>query len=1027
MMHLHSLGQCMISLGAARLLPTARLMFAGALYVAVEGSRSIGREQMAGLLWPDLSEERATHALRQVLYKLRAQGVMLDGDADRVTLPAGAVTTDYDDLLAPSASCPVNEMLTRIPGGFLPGYVPTVSRPFAEWVEAHRERVNSVLRRQLVSGISALRGAGDWPATQALAQRCLELDPLNEEATLAFAEAMAMDGSKARAIMIIDRYMNEIGPRARELHLPATMLRKRISELYPLPPVIERDPPHTGREVEMEKLDAALKDARQGRGSAFVISGPPGIGKTRLVTEFTRAAQLQGLRIARSSMGQHDDHRPLGAWSDLVPLMQRMPGALGCDPESLPYLTRLTTYDSKQTTPSPETQDAEYLFARIRLAILDLVAAVASESCVILLIEDVHWMDEWSWDVMSALTKRLEKIGVLILMTRRDGDAVATSVPTDAVLYGMPLGPLDDARCRKLLGAVGPGSRITDEEFVEWCVRTCGGNPYFLIELGRRASKTDGRFQAPPSLTRLIAERFLDVAPLSRRLLQAAAVLGKNSTLARIERVLDERRVSLLDSLDELVRHSLILSDGERVICRHDLLGMSALSEISALALTLLHRHAAMALGDEINDASTPAHLWDCAQHWEAAGERVQAIMLLKRCVARAMEMGAPAEAARMLDHALAWHHSREERAGCQRELIRVLSLTREYPRLLEVCAELAATTGQKNASGESHTREELAELDALESSRGATFEGLDRAVECASAEDASADHRVEAAIIACKISSNLFSPEKARLAFNAASPIITQAQPALGIELRVVYEGSFGTAAACAEAAGELRTLVIHPPMDIRCIHALKLCALGFYVNGQIEDAISSATDDVLACEALQMPSAIQSAYQILARIHLGLGDLEAASLAIEREGRTDVRQSPMTSTVRLEHAARLALLRGDYTRAAILLRDLYSQWTPRWARAIVHHQGLKCLLRLRSENWCPTDEDLSQLLAMHQHARTFAFHDFFVYMLCFALAARGEPDAALPLIEDYVAQYRFERGPILRQLSDYIRALRN
>ena len=106
---------------------------------------------------------------------------------------------------------------------------------------------------------------------------------MNEEATLALAEAMAMDGSKARAIMIIDRYMNEVGPRAPQLHLPATMLRKRISELYPLPPVIERDPPQTGRDAEMEKLDGALKDARQGSGSAFVISGPPGIGKTRFV------------------------------------------------------------------------------------------------------------------------------------------------------------------------------------------------------------------------------------------------------------------------------------------------------------------------------------------------------------------------------------------------------------------------------------------------------------------------------------------------------------------------------------------------------------------------------------------------------------------------------------------------------------------------------------------------------------------------------------------------------------------------
>ena len=497
MLHLSSLGQCMITLGATRIVPTAKLMFASALYVAVEGVRPIARETMASLFWPELDEEKATHSLRQALYRLRASGVPINGDGERIQVPDGVVTTDYAPLLASDAIVPVSEMLDRIPGGFLPGYLPSISEPFAEWVEGQRERVNAVLRRQLVSGITTLRAAGDWPATQALAQRCLELDPLNEEATLALAEAMAMDGSKARAIMLIERYMNEVGPRSKELYLPATTLKKRISELYPLPPVIEREPPHTGREEQMEMLDAALKDARQGRGSAFLISGPPGMGKTRLVTEFTRAAQLQGIATARSQMGRHDDHRPLGAWSDVVPTLQRMAGALGCDPESLPFLRRLTTYDASQTTPSPETQDAEYLFARMRMSIIDLVCAVASESCVILLVEDVHWMDEWSWDVMTALTKKLEKVGVVILMTRRDGEEPSTAVPDNAVLRDVVLEPLTDAKCRKLLGYVTPTAKIGDRAYADWCVKSCGGNPYFLIELGRRTSREDGKFIAP--------------------------------------------------------------------------------------------------------------------------------------------------------------------------------------------------------------------------------------------------------------------------------------------------------------------------------------------------------------------------------------------------------------------------------------------------------------------------------------------------------------------------------------------------
>ena len=133
---------------------------------------------------------------------------------------------------------------------------------------------------------------------------------------------------------------------------------------------------------------------------------------------------------------------------------------------------------------------------------------------------------------------------MLVLMTRRESDEEGTPVPAEARLERMELATARRRGVPAVARARGHGgAKRADEEFAEWCVRTCAGNPYFLIELARRASRSDGRFLAPPSLTRLIAQRFEEVAPLSRRVLQAAAVLGRNSTLARIERVLDERRV----------------------------------------------------------------------------------------------------------------------------------------------------------------------------------------------------------------------------------------------------------------------------------------------------------------------------------------------------------------------------------------------------------------------------------------------------------------------------------------------------
>ena len=96
--------------------------------------------------------------------------------------------------------------------------------------------------------------------------------------------------------------------------------------------------------------------------------------------------------------------------------------------------------------------------------------------------------------------------------------------------------------------------------------------------------------------------------------------------------MLDERRVSLLASLDELTAHALLVAEGDRVVCRHDLLGMSALSGVSELSLKLLHRHAGRVLESEIDAESSPDFMWDCAEHWEKAGERERAVELVEKC-----------------------------------------------------------------------------------------------------------------------------------------------------------------------------------------------------------------------------------------------------------------------------------------------------------------------------------------------------------------------------------------------------------
>jgi hypothetical protein len=887
-------------------------------------------------------------------------------------------------------------------------------------VEGQRERVNAVLRRQLVSGITTLRAAGDWPATQALAQRCLELDPLNEEATLALAEAMAMDGSKARAIMLIERYMNEVGPRSKELYLPATTLKKRISELYPLPPVIEREPPHTGREEQMELLDAALKDARQGRGSAFLISGPPGMGKTRLVTEFTRAAQLQGIATARSQMGRHDDHRPLGAWSDVVPTLQRMAGALGCDPESLPFLRRLTTYDASQTTPSPETQDAEYLFARMRMSIIDLVCAVASESCVILLVEDVHWMDEWSWDVMTALTKKLEKVGVVILMTRRDGEEPSTPVPNNAALRDIELEPLVDSKCRKLLSYVIPPAKSGDQPYADWCVKSCGGNPYFLIELGRRTSREEGKFIAPPNLARLLAQRLLDVTPLARRVFQVCALLARNASIDRIERVLAERRISVLDAIDELARHSLIVADASRITCTHDLLGISIVSDFSSPTIRAIRRHVAIVMEADAGEPPTASYLWDCASHWDSLGESEQAIRVLERCAQQAASTGASMECVRALNRAIELMPAGRQRDQLQERRLLSLHAAGEHAELV-ACAEHYRTQSRQ-ARSEIHSKVELCELEAESYLVGPTGALLIRASRCARDVSAEASHRLEAGLLAVMLAEGMNEPVEAQVTIESIRPLLDDETSIPAALVRMIYEGSFGSSAASASEARRIDRLLEHSQLT-RNVRAriLLQCSTAHVIGGDANRIEQTLSECIEIARDLGLPKLARWAHEKFSDWYLSLGDYDNAQMHIALiENATQLNDLRGRATRR--NIARIALSKGDLAEAERLLGAFETPFSAESPLERYYATEVRARFLLRARRWVPSDDEMKRLLEIYRGGRAIMGEDLFAVALIEAYEARCE-FAQIPLIiQEHLTVRRRTMNPLAPDLSGYV-----
>jgi DNA-binding SARP family transcriptional activator/tetratricopeptide (TPR) repeat protein len=1012
------LGDARILTPVAEIEPTAEVVFAAALYLVLQRNDPVSRRRLESLLWPEAESNVASHRLRQTILKLRKLGVSIESVGSSRLKITCAVFVDADTTEIQAYVHTRADSCSLVP---LSGYEPRVSHPYSEWLETKRNEIRASLTQEMLIAISQRRSRGDWLGVEVQANRLIEFDPFNEEATLALAESHAMRGCKLDGLQILDRYLAELGRSSGEIGLPASIMRKRIAERMPTLSQSEPyRPPFVGRGDSMASICSLLPRVKEGNGGTLHVWGDAGIGKTRLLSEFANFGALQGVSNARATCRATDPHRPLSVFVDLVPLLLRMRGAIGCSPETLQYLDRLTRHTSDPATWGG-VGEATFVYARLQQSIFDLIDAVAQERPLLIVVEDVHRLDQVSARIFSDLISWATANPVILAFTGREKSYQWLDQPLTSAL-DIHLQPLDAAAAQELINELVRqcGRQIPDHDQA-WCARVAEGNPYFLAELVTHLAETGGGHAAPPSLAAVINQRLNRLTRETLQLLQTCALLDKNCSIDRIEKVLGYPHHELLQSLNELGNLGMLVLEradngGEsfsRLVPRHELLAVAAENSLTAPAQAYLHRCIGSVLEAEVADNGSTSLLWDCAKHWQRAGNSTRAFSLVRSCAEHLMKLGLCDAAAEAYEKSRTFCSSDTERIEMLRGEVAAHFGASNWLRLAETSVALKNLEAYVSPAADGHDDIELMTLRALWQT-GQLNVVKHCSLKCLGCETASVRHRVSAGIMGLMMFDLECDHVEMTKTFQRLLPLLEGAETddALRYEARMVFETACGDLERAVESSAALVNAKRQSSSVADLTRALSNASAAARTAGRIPLAREWLVEALSIFESHKLTLASEIPLQQLASIALDENDIEEASRWYERLA--ELPASTLDATfIRRSIGVRIALCKGDVAAARNLVWvEINELQKDNYPHRRVYELALLMAVEL-ADGHQPPQALLSLLEDSHLIARANARQAFATFVLVCALRKAGRPERGATLLAEYCDKYRREPTP--------------
>jgi len=656
-------------------------------FLAVHADAPQPRQRLAGILWPDSTEQQARTNLRRELHHLRG---LLGDDPSLVVEPATLMWREWPTCrvdvcvfyrerqlaLQALAAGDQHAMLEHgaaaveeYRGDLLPGM-------YDDWVLAERE----TLRRQCVELcdhlVAGWRGVDDLSKAVEYGRLRLRLEPLEELGYRTLIGLQADAGDRAGAIstfhkcaQILDHEL-QVKPSQATEALVERLLNSDGPDLPPSggPRKARTRPAQSarlvGRDRELDQILECWNSVVEGRPRLLILTGDAGVGKSRLIYELAHKARTDGAVVATTrcfGMAGALALKPVADWLR-HPRIQRslatldeiwrvevdrlIPGAAG------------DTYGGKRERPLPEPVAASRAMVdawrrhRFFEGLARGILAVGQPT--LLALDDLHWCDDETTAWLPFLLGRAAGAPLLVAATARreelaDNLEVSRLLPalrSADSLIEMALPPLGRDGVRAL-GASFLERDPSDGE-VSLLFSATGGYPLYVLEAVRSASEVDrgGPLSSLADLSSVLRRRLEAASPHAREVAGLASAVGRDFTLDLLTKASDLDIDAVVRSVDELWRQGILREQPSGYDFSHDLVRDAAYASVSPPQRWLLHRRIAQSLqilhSEREDDVAA-----QLAEQYDRGGRPDRALHYYRRAAQLAAAVFANSEAVR--------------------------------------------------------------------------------------------------------------------------------------------------------------------------------------------------------------------------------------------------------------------------------------------------------------------------------------------------------------------------------------------